>query len=176
MTMAEQILDVARRLTLERGVVPSLNEVAAAAGVSKGGLVHHFRSRSALVDGLARQALDEIDRALAEAAGRGEVVATWFRLSVPHGEEVELYRAMAVAHRTLESPGTDTVAAAAGAIERWEALIADEVGDPVLARVVRLVGDGLAMNVLAGTSDPPTPAELDRLLQHLLPGSGRGRP
>jgi AcrR family transcriptional regulator len=168
MQMRDAILAEARRLTLERGVVPSLNAVAEAAGVSKGGLMHHFPTRAALVDGLAGQALDEVDRAMSAAAESGSAASAWLRLSVPAGEELELFRAMAVAHRALEAPGAATIAAATEATARWERMIADEVGDPVRARIIRLVGDGLAMNALAGVGAPggfdDSLSELERAL------------
>ncbi len=53
------ILDAAERLLSERGGAVSIAEIAAAAQVSKGGLLHHFPGRDALVlavveDGLQR--------------------------------------------------------------------------------------------------------------------------
>lgn len=170
MDMRTRILAEARRLTLERGVVPSLNVVAEAAGVSKGGLIHHFPSRAALVDGLAGQALDEVDAAMREAAATGSAASAWLRLSVPSGDDLELFRAIAIAHRALEAPGAATVAAADEATAAWERMIADEVGDAVRARVIRLVGDGLAMNALAGIGAPLGDDELNELEQHLVGG------
>lgn len=170
MDLRDRILDHTRRLTLDLGVIPSLNAVAAASGVSKGGLMHHFPTRAALVDGLARRALDEIDRAMATAAAEGRAAAAWLSLSVPAGDDLELFRAMAVAHRALEHPGGGVLAESAAAVERWERLIADEVGDPVRARVVRLVGDGLAGNALAGLDDPAMrEGGLAALIDHLVP-------
>ncbi len=175
MAMRETILAHTRRLTLEHGVVPSLNAVADAAGVSKGGLIHHFPTRAALVDGLAAQALSQIDVAMAAAAHAGTAAPAWLRLSVPAGDDLDLFRAMAIAHRTLGEPGAGIVAAATEAIVRWERLIAEEVGDPVLGRIIRLVGDGLAMNALVGTAGPDSTGELAELEARLLPGSRQGR-
>lgn len=167
------VLDAARRLTLERGVVPSLNEVASAAGVSKGGLVHHFPSRAALVRGLAEAALETVDAAMVEAAAAGRAAQTWLRISVPTGEDVGLFRALAVAHRAVQAPGDDVAAASRAAVARWEAIIEAETGDATRARLIRLVGDGLAANVIAGIEEAPSQAEVDDLLQLLVqrPGS-----
>lgn len=49
---------------------------------------------------------------------------------------------------------------------RWEAMIADEVGDPVRAEVVRLVGDGLLAEALL-TGTPPAADRVERLIVHL---------
>ncbi|MEI5582812.1 MULTISPECIES: TetR/AcrR family transcriptional regulator [unclassified Agromyces] len=168
MDLRDRILDETRRLTLQHGVIPSLNAVAEATRVSKGGLMHHFPTRAALVEGLARRALDEVDRAMVAAAAEGRAAATWLALSVPSGDDLDLFRAMAIAHRALEQPGARVLAAASEAVARWERLIADEVGDPVRARVIRLVGDGLAGNALAGLDEPAARGEgLRALLEHL---------
>ncbi|PRY69577.1 TetR family transcriptional regulator [Glaciihabitans tibetensis] len=170
------ILDAARQLTLERGVVPSLNETASTAGVSKGGLVHHFPSRAALVQGLALVALEEIDAAMVTASAEGRAAETWLRISVPTGEDVALFRALAIAHSAVETPGDDVAAASREAIARWESMIQDETGDATRARVIRLVGDGLAANVIAGIELAPTEAELDALLDVLVRRPGRDGP
>lgn len=166
------ILTAARELTLERGVIPSLNETAAAAGVSKGGLVHHFPTRAALVQGLAMASLEEVDAAMVAASAEGRAAETWLRMSVPTGEDVAVFRAMAVAHRAVEAPGDAVATASQEAIGRWESMIRDEVGDAGRARVIRLVGDGLFANVIAGIEQAPTAAELDALLRSLLPADG----
>lgn len=167
------ILNAARELTLERGVVPSLNETANTAGVSKGGLVHHFPSRRALVQGLAVAALEEVDSAMLAAAAQGRAAETWLKVSAPTGEDVRLFRALAVAHRAIEAPGDDVATAYRAAVTRWEAVIETETGDATRARVIRLVGDGLAANVIAGVEQAPTAAELEALLDVLVRDPGR---
>ncbi|MHA7270148.1 TetR/AcrR family transcriptional regulator [Arthrobacter sp. HLT1-20] len=89
----EHILQTVRRLAIDTGSVPSMDTIAHQAGVSKGGLMHHFKSRAALVEGMAVQAIQDMDDALTVAAGRGSVVETWLRMSTSR-EEAALYRAM----------------------------------------------------------------------------------
>jgi AcrR family transcriptional regulator len=167
------ILAAARQLTLDRGVVPSLNETASVAGVSKGGLLHHFPSRAALVQGLAVAALEEIDATMVAAAAGGRAAETWLRISVPAGEDVALFRALAIAHRAVEVAGDVVAAASREAIVRWEAMIQDETGNATRARIIRLVGDGLAANVVAGIEAAPTEAELDALIDALVRRPGQ---
>ena len=169
------ILAAARQLTLGRGVVPSLNETASVAGVSKGGLLHHFPSRSALVQGLAMAALQEIDAAMVAASAENLAAETWLRISVPAGEDVALFRALAIAHRAVEVPGDDVAVSSREAIMRWEAMIQDETGDATQARIIRLVGDGLAANMVAGIEAAPTEAELDALIDALVRRPGQDR-
>ncbi|MEC5185845.1 AcrR family transcriptional regulator [Cryobacterium sp. MP_3.1] len=167
------ILGAARQLTLDRGVVPSLNETASKAGVSKGGLLHHFPSRAALVQGLAVAALEEIDAIMVAASTEGRAAETWLRISVPAGEDVALFRALAIAHRAVETHEDDVAAASREAIARWESMIRDETGDATRARIIRLVGDGLAANVVAGIESAPTEAELDALIDVLVRRPGQ---
>jgi AcrR family transcriptional regulator len=152
----DRLLGVARDLTVSGGSVPSLNVLAAAAGVSKGGLVHHFPSRAALVDGLARAAMAEVDDLRATAAATGTAAATWLRLAAPGPTEAQLFRALAAAYQSIEDDRTGTLSAAAEAAVRWEAIIAAEVGDELTARAIRLLGDGITVNALVGT---PVPAD-----------------
>lgn len=53
-----QILDVAARLFTEKGSGVPISEIAAEAGVSKSGLLHHFSNRDALLLAVARDSLD----------------------------------------------------------------------------------------------------------------------
>lgn len=153
MTAKERILDTARRLTIETGSVPSMDVVASAAGVSKGGFTHHFRTRSALLSGLAEQAIDSMDAALDAAVATGDVVRTWLQISMAR-EESDLYRALLM---SFGEGGTDTselLRRSGEASTRWERLLAEELGDPVAGSVVRLLGDGLVMSALTGDTLP----------------------
>lgn len=65
-----RLLDSAARLAAENGLAGvSLSAVAQAAGVTKGGLFHHFPSKQALIEGLFNDILgrldEEIDRFIA---------------------------------------------------------------------------------------------------------------
>ncbi|MDO5500936.1 MAG: TetR/AcrR family transcriptional regulator [Propionibacteriaceae bacterium] len=167
--MRGEVLDVARRLTLETGAVPSLNAIVAAAGVSKGGMTHHFPTRAALVAGLARMALEEVDEEMSRAAIRGDATRTWLRLSMPQAVERALMQALVVELRTEDPVITVLLADARDAVIRWERTIEAEVGDPVQARVIRLVGDALVANAVAGIeSEPPSVDELQAFLTRPL--------
>ncbi len=163
MSTKAHILQTVRRLAIETGSVPSMGVIAQQAGVSKGGLMHHFSSRNALVEGIAVQAIRDLDQALTAAAERGTVVETWLRLSSSR-EEAALYRAMSIL-LTDRTSLTDTLLQhAAEATRRWEHLFTVETGDPVTASIIRLLGDGMLLNSLA---DDDTGASLDSILQWL---------
>ena len=117
-------------------------------------------------------ALEELDAAMLAASADGRAGEAWLRLSVPTGDDVTLFRALAIAHRAVETPGDDVAAAAMEAAHRWEAMIAKETGDATRARVIRLVGDGLAANVVAGIEPAPSPEQLDLIIAALIPDRG----
>lgn len=63
----QQLLEVAAKLSLEKGPGSvTLDAVSQAAGVSKGGLLHHFPNKLSLLDGLFTDLTDKLDQALAE--------------------------------------------------------------------------------------------------------------
>ena len=70
----QQLLDVAARLSFEEGIAAvTLDKVSQAAGVSKGGLLHHFPNKLALLDGLFDELIARFDRAIAAAMAEDEV-------------------------------------------------------------------------------------------------------
>jgi AcrR family transcriptional regulator len=160
----ERVLDAYAEL-VAGGDAPSLEKVAAAAGVSKGGLLYHFASTTALRDGLIDRALVDTGAALEQAAAKGSAARAWLRLSVPDEDQRRLWAGLLA---TVRLVGTDAalppqLAEHAG---RWQRLLADELGDPTRAEVVRLVGDGLLLQSLSGT--PPEPAAVEAIADHLL--------
>lgn len=167
MTLRDQLVAEARRLTTETGSVPSMDRVARAAHVSKGGLVHHFPSRAALIAALADDAIAEIDARMRTAAEHGRAAAAWLELALPSEEDVHLFFALGAEYRTLGEDGAAIVNRASAATARWQGLIAEEVADPDLALVIRLVGDGLTFNALIGEDQTAASAHAGAFLLSL---------
>ena len=68
----EQLLDAAVAVIRRDGAAAlTLDAVAAEAGVSKGGVLYHFASKRALIDGLLERWLDEFGARLVSAFGDG---------------------------------------------------------------------------------------------------------
>lgn len=167
MTQArERVLDAFADLVAS-GDAPSLEKVAAAAGVSKGGLLYHFASTTALRDGLIARALSDTDAALREAAAAGQAGRAWLRLSVPDEDQRRLWAGLLATFRLVGADAALPPQLAEHA-EQWQELLVDELGDALHAEVVRLVGDGLLLQSLTGT--PPAPASVEALADHLLGG------
>ncbi len=171
MVLKQDVLAAAVALTVVRGAAPSLAEVAREVGLTKQGVLHHFPTRAALDEAVLFGALDRIDAEMVLAAQDGRAAETYLRLAAPSDQD----RAAAIVMVTLLRRGAPALLAQVDeAVTRWQAMIADEVGDPVRARVVRLVGDGLFGESLV-TGEPPSPDLLDELVDHLVAGAATRR-
>ncbi len=158
-----EILDAVERLTLENGRLPSLLAVARATGLTKQGVLHHFPTRSDLDRAVTVRALEQVDSAMSAASADGSPMETYLRLSTP--TDSDRAAVLVVTAALQESGGVGLPAEVEDAIERWQRLLADELGDSVLAEVVRLTGDGLFAEALM-TGRPPAPERVDRLIGH----------
>jgi AcrR family transcriptional regulator len=171
MDQRERILDATQDLTTSNGKVPSILAIAQAVGLTKQGVLHYFPSRAALDTAVLLRAVARVDAAMKEAAASGSPTATYLRLSSPdHGDRAALMVIAAGSH----GGASELPPEVARAVGRWEALIAQELGDPVRAEVVRLVGDGLFGEALV-SGQPPTAERIERLLAHLRASSTRQR-
>jgi AcrR family transcriptional regulator len=169
----DRVLDAYETLLIEAGpAAATLDAVAAAAGVSKGGLLYHFASKDALAAGLL-QRLRERSAADADAirAAPEGAVGYHLRTSAPGGSVPGgLTRTYLAALRVVDgTPDGSAVRAAMAAVDA-DALAAlrDRLGDPVLAWLVQLVGDGLYLRTLIGTPLPEGMG-VDDLLDRLRP-------
>ncbi|MET4638302.1 TetR/AcrR family transcriptional regulator [Mycetocola sp. 2940] len=150
----------------ERGA--TLDAVAARAGVSKGGLLYHFGSKDALTTGLIDRllVLTDEDIALMRSAPAG-VVDYLIRTSVYAGTALD--RALIAAARLAQTSDPRAGVALATIRTRWLDVVAEAVGDPVVARAIVLISDGLYYNSALMGMGAPDPADtsdeaLDRLL------------
>lgn len=151
-----RLLDAASAVLLRDGPhALTLEAVAAEAGVSKGGLLYHYPSKSALLDGL-------VDRW--EAGAQTEMDA---RADGSPGSWVRAYIACGDLHDVgAAERATDArlLAALAAEPERmntvreryaaWQARIEQDGVDPVDATVARLATDGLWIAQLLGLAAP----------------------
>lgn len=155
----DRILDALETLLLDRGVSQvTLENVAAAAGVSKGGLLYHFKSKDALLAGLVRRLGERADQQLNQAVTQGRSVAEWY-LQSPSAEndsdalELALYRSMMAAMRTVDAHDqhdNEAQRALTAVMDAWKSGLDTELHDPVHAEIIRLVGDGVYLRALLG--------------------------
>jgi AcrR family transcriptional regulator len=163
----DKLLAAFEQIVLDEGErAATLDAVAAAAGVSKGGLLYHFPHRQGLVDATL-QRLDELVRLDLEAMAAAEHGAARYFLTTSLFEDSELDRALIVASRLVQSGDENARAALKRLEESWYALILADVDDPVVATAVQQMGDGLYHNASIGLL-PGGAADRHAILDSLL--------
>ncbi len=142
------LLAAANQVVVKQGVdALTLDAVAMEAGVSKGGLLHHFPSKEALISGMVQQALDKFVETLHQELEKdpapetpGHWVRAYVRASALDDQEnYELHFNLLAANFTnpdLLKPMRDFWQ------ECHEKILASGL-DPAVATVIRLAMDGL---------------------------------
>ncbi|MGW6915531.1 TetR/AcrR family transcriptional regulator [Kitasatospora sp. NPDC054939] len=144
--MRDRLLDAVERLLVRDGIeAVRLDAVAVEAGVSKGGLLHHFPNKQALVRGVVERLADRFEAVLpGPGSAPGSYALAWLEASIPEQSP------------TGDTSGADQVPlallAAAGGPEvldvlrsrydRWQARLVDDGLDPAVATLVRMAVDG----------------------------------
>ncbi len=146
----EKVLAAFAAIVAEQGEqAATMDAVAARAGVSKGGLLYHFGSREALVDGLVERFLEvgQQDVDAMRTAPEG-AVAHYLATSAEAPRDLqELY----VATSRITQTGADAARRALAHVEsRWLAELVSAIGDTQLATLVAVVGDGLYLHAIRG--------------------------
>lgn len=167
----DRILDAYTDLVVTSGPeTVTLDAVAAAAGVSKGGLLYHFGSREALLDGLLARAreLNDADLAAARAAPEG-VVRYYLRTSVDEPAAASpVYRAT-VALIKLATTAPRAAEATRQCLAGWRSALTDELGDPLAADILATVGDGIYLRAIVGDSSAGIGAALEEVIRRAGP-------
>lgn len=140
------IIDAAMVVLAERGIARlTIDGVATAAGVTKGGLFHHFPNKDALIDGVL-----ENMTAFAQASIDAEMAAD----PEPHGRFTRAYlNGVFVKHYIRDSVSSHALCLSMIADpilqERWATWVAGQVkrhaatDDTVACAIVRLAADGI---------------------------------
>lgn len=162
----ERLLDAFEAILIDEGErAATLDAVAARAGVSKGGLLYHFGSKDAMVSGLldrlATLVADDVARIREAAEGPIEYL---LRTSIATQSPLErtIMASMSLAQGSNERVRSEL----RGMQDAWLGVVRENVGDPVLARVISLVSDGLYFNsMLRPETDQLSPSELDDVVR-----------
>lgn len=172
----ERIVDGFEDLLIERGDAQvSLEAVALHVGLTKGGLLYHFRSRLALIEALieryAARTADDVGQMQSAPEG---AAANYLRISD--------YLASPL-HRTtlamgqLRSSEPRVVAALARTRDLELAALTADVGEPLLARLTMLFAEGLAYEAITGNeTQPDTAAVIAWFTRHVLAVHAPGGP
>ena len=158
-----RLLDAATRVLLDQGAQAlTLDAVAAAASVSKGGLLYHFPSKQALIAGMVGRLVGRFDEALARAgdepgaATRAYLEATIAPVAEEDGADAasasDSVTAALFAAALVEPDALTPLREVYG---RWQARLEDDGLDPAVATAVRLAVDGWWLARLVGLAPPP---------------------
>ncbi len=162
----DRLLDAFERLLVSAGSrAATLDAVAAEAGVSKGGLLYHFPSKEALIDGMVERLREQGARDVEKmrAAPQGPV-DFYLETSIDTGSDFD--RALIAATRLAQEQVQAARAALSDIRDAWFAVLREHVGDEALARTIQLIGDGLYFDDTSGFRD-------ESALQHVKDVLGR---
>lgn len=170
-TVPDRLLSAAEQVVSRDGVANlTLEAVAREAGVSKGGLLYHFPSKSALVTAIverlarhceAKQATSLEQDTNTPGAFTRAYVQTRTEPLAPH--EVPFHCAL------LAAAGTDPqyLEPFRRRIAQWQTRLENDGIDPVIAVIARLAVDGLAFGTLLGLPVPQDQLR-EQVIQRLL--------
>jgi AcrR family transcriptional regulator len=154
------LLDAAATVIRRDGATAlTLDAVAAQAGVSKGGVLYHFATKRALIDGLISRWLDDFAAQLDDADFAAAYVRACDLSTKDFETEVGLLAGM------LEEP--EVLEVARERYAEWMDRIVATVPDAVDAWLVRLAADGLWYSDLLGIAAPQGD-DRRRLMERLL--------
>lgn len=138
----ERILDSYIELLISEGErAATLDAVARAAEVSKGGLLYHFKNKDALVESLIERLDEEIEADLLRLEASPESVITYFlRTSVNMGTPYD--RAILATMRIAQEneQGRDALRRMH---ERWRVALGRTITDPAVVDVILYIADGI---------------------------------
>ncbi|WP_230973169.1 TetR/AcrR family transcriptional regulator [Burkholderia vietnamiensis] len=146
-----KIFEASRQILQEKGILGlTLAEAAAVAGVSKGGLLYHFSSKSELLAGLLDFEAATFEQAVTEAALADGEPGAWTRAYIIASSEQALQgRSLsAVIGSLLLEPGLLPVYA--GHVARWGELLARDPLPERTARLIRFAVEGLWFDEVCG--------------------------
>lgn len=141
-----EFIDAYRELVLERGERgATLDALATKVSASKGGLLHHFPSKGALVTGLCDRFRELVAADIAELGRSGMTPVEWY-LGTSDDYTAPVERTMAALIRLAPMHETEVREVLRHARAQWYSIVLAEVGDELLAKTVILLGDGIAYN------------------------------
>ncbi|WP_025785413.1 TetR/AcrR family transcriptional regulator [Sporosarcina sp. D27] len=140
------ILDAASRIVAERGIFHlTIEAVAEEAGISKGGLLYHYRSKEVLVEKMVEHLANNYRNKIATHAEEDEIEAgKWtrayvdvtFKKGYPNKDMHSGLLAAKAINPELMSPIREVYS-------EWQRDIETDGIDPIMATIIRLASDGI---------------------------------
>ncbi|MDV6011120.1 TetR/AcrR family transcriptional regulator [Haloechinothrix sp. LS1_15] len=165
----DRILDAYEDILIEHGPsAVTLESVAAKASVSKGGLLYHFGSKDALLNGLLERWSQLNEREIEHARRAPEGIVRYYLHSsaTDVGADAALHRTTMAAVRLVLFD--ERVAEVSREVfERWRTVLREHTADPVLAELVATLGDGVYLRAAIGGNSEPALHDLDAALERI---------
>jgi AcrR family transcriptional regulator len=156
--LREQLLDAAQSVILEQGIgALTLDKVAAKASVSKGGLLHHFPSKDALVGAIVRRVVDAWQADLRQAIAAEPAGPLRVPMALLHGciskpeDWTETLRNASICVIAAMSEHPKHVEPSRDVYAELEATMHADGTPPGLAQLLVCAMDGLWMSFVFGT-------------------------
>jgi AcrR family transcriptional regulator len=171
------VLDAASQAVIAQGAGVSLDAVARQAGVSKGGLLHHFGSRNALLLEVAKDQAQQFFQSVQAAVdpadhAPGRLVRAYVRVTFDSlGQDQAAVDFVLLCAALAAVPGVAEVMREDK--QRWDAAFAADGLDPQRALLVVRAADGTAVaSVYEGAYDGPQVEITRQLLLALTRDTG----
>ncbi|MHC1561103.1 TetR/AcrR family transcriptional regulator [Actinomycetospora sp. C-140] len=167
----DRILDAYTDLVVTSGPeTVTLDAVASAAGVSKGGLLYHFGSREALLEGLLDRCRTLTDADLAAARAAPEGIARYYlRTSIDDPAAGSAVYRTTVAMIKLSTTEPRAAEVTRRCMTGWRTALVEELGDGLAADLVAALGDGIYLRAIVGQSSAELGAAAEELLRRAAP-------
>jgi AcrR family transcriptional regulator len=164
----DRILDSFEDILIKEGErAATMEAVAAAAGVSKGGLLYHFRSKEAMVEALCER-LAALTAADAERIATAPEGAARYYVRTSRYMDSPLDRAIVAAARLVQQGHPAAVRTFARIQEVWLEALEASLGSRALAQAVKLMGDGLYYSATFFSAGAAGPRVTDEELEAVL--------
>lgn len=162
----ENILRAASQVTLEDGVGRlTLESVAERAGISKGGLLYHFSTKEALVEGMIEHFLNRFDARLEEKLKQN---STWLEAYINtslEGDDLEDQMSVSLLAAVVLNP--HLLNPLRERYHQWQQKLYAHHQSIEIPLAIRLILDGLWISNLLNLA-PPSREEVEQLRHHLL--------
>ncbi|WP_151734075.1 TetR/AcrR family transcriptional regulator [Paenibacillus tengchongensis] len=164
-----QLLEAAAAVIRTQGVEKlTLEAVAREAGVSKGGLLHHFPNKAALVSGMFGKLCHDFSAEVETKASHDPAAGNWSRAYLEAtGEDLQGDKWIGTALSAALFSDPELLKDIQADYSHWQRQIEQDSNDPVLSTVIRLAADGLWFAEMFGLGRLD-PGLRDQVLQRLL--------
>lgn len=177
-TKQDAIIDAYVALLAEHGArEATIDATARRSGLSKAGLLHYFPSRQALDAELVLRLRGLIEQDVAAMAAHPDRAVHYY-LASSLEQDSALERMVVAATRLAQRGHEDAGRVLRFGRDQWYGVLLDALGDPALARLALLAGDGLSYHQDIGRQADDTflnDATLDELVHLVEQCRERGR-